>query len=194
MLVTLRAESLPPLSISPVPPILIPSGIGWAKRSILVSGPGEITVTASSSDRRIFRDSDVFVSPQTGPAGPRKLFVAPLPGVFGESTITLRASGGGAEYSTTFPVRVEIGDPHWFRGGPIQINDNAPATPYPSTITVGNFPGILRKVEVTLSAFSHTYPQDVDILLESPSGERVLLLSDAGGGNPVTNLNLRFGT
>ncbi|MEP6809672.1 MAG: choice-of-anchor Q domain-containing protein, partial [Chthoniobacterales bacterium] len=69
-------------------------------------------------------------------------------------------------------------------GAPITINDNAIASPYPSTITVSNPATTTTKIQVLLNNFSHTYPKDVDILLVGPQGQRCMLMSDAGGGNP----------
>ncbi|HKQ98972.1 MAG TPA: hypothetical protein VJV75_13940, partial [Candidatus Polarisedimenticolia bacterium] len=70
--------------------------------------------------------------------------------------------------------------------GAIVINDNAPATPYPSTINVPAGPSnqLISKVRVTLRQISHTFPLDLDILLVGPEGQSVVLMSDAGGGNP----------
>src|SRR5688572_4648205 len=75
--------------------------------------------------------------------------------------------------------------------GPITINDEAKATPYPSTVAVtGVLPPIatvqtngggIQRVTVTLTGVSHGYPDDIDIILESPTGTKVMLMSDAGG-------------
>ena len=66
--------------------------------------------------------------------------------------------------------------------------------PYPSTITVANLSGAITDVSVTLSNLSHTFPDDLDILLVGPGGQRVLLMSDAGGQNPIVDppVTLRF--
>jgi hypothetical protein len=40
---------------------------------------------------------------------------------------------------------------------PITINDNAAATPYPSTITVTGLSGVINKVTVTLTNINHTF-------------------------------------
>ena len=75
------------------------------------------------------------------------------------------------------------------------------ATPYPSTITVPvgiepeGFPAGSRitDVGVIFSEFSHTFPDDVDMLLVGPSGESTILMSDAGGGQPgIENASLTF--
>jgi uncharacterized repeat protein (TIGR01451 family) len=79
---------------------------------------------------------------------------------------------------------------------PITINSEGAATPYPSTINVVGMGGTVTKVSVTLTNLSHQYPLDVDILLVSPDGERVMLMSDAGGTaaqpNPISNVTLMF--
>jgi len=75
---------------------------------------------------------------------------------------------------------------------PITINDNVPATPYPSTNVVSGMVGNVTKVTVTWSNISHTYPADLDILLVGPGGQNVMLLSSAGGGGDLTNAVLTF--
>ncbi|HEY6166600.1 MAG TPA: Calx-beta domain-containing protein, partial [Verrucomicrobiae bacterium] len=78
----------------------------------------------------------------------------------------------------------------------ITINDNSPASPYPSSILVSGVAGSVSKVTVTLSNLSHTFPADVDVLLVSPTGQRVIVMSDAGSSstspNPVNNVTLTF--
>lgn len=67
----------------------------------------------------------------------------------------------------------------------ITINDNTSASPYPSAIDVANMGGTITRLTVTLTNFVHSYPDDVDVLLVGPSGERVTLISDAGGAVAV---------
>ena len=40
--------------------------------------------------------------------------------------------------------------------------------------------GTITRVTATLTDLSHGYPDDVDVMLVSPGGQSVLLLSDAG--------------
>lgn len=76
--------------------------------------------------------------------------------------------------------------------GRITIFDNNVATPYPAPILVECLPGPIRHLSVTLQGLSHNYPDDVDVLLAGPTGAAVRLMSDAGGGDNVTNLVLTF--
>lgn len=64
--------------------------------------------------------------------------------------------------------------------------------PYPSTIAVSNLVGQIRGVTVTLNNISHAVPDDLDVLLAGPNNESVLLMSDAGGSNAISNVNLTF--
>jgi subtilisin-like proprotein convertase family protein len=67
----------------------------------------------------------------------------------------------------------------------------APGTPYPSPVTVTG-EGIVTDVNVRISNFTHDFPQDADILLIGPGGQSTLLLSDAGGAAPASNVDLVF--
>jgi subtilisin-like proprotein convertase family protein len=62
----------------------------------------------------------------------------------------------------------------------------APATPYPSAITVAGVTNPITKVTVTLKQISHTFPSDVDVLLVGPTGVKFTLMSDVIGGTDWT--------
>lgn len=66
------------------------------------------------------------------------------------------------------------------------------ATPYPSDINVAALSDPVTKVTARLNNFSHTYPADLDILLVGPTGQKVMLMADAGGGNGINNVTLTF--
>ena len=74
----------------------------------------------------------------------------------------------------------------------ITINDSASpptvASPYPSTITVSGMPDSMSNLRVTIFGLTHTFPDDIDIVLVGPQGQRSILMSDAGGGGDVTLL------
>jgi T5SS/PEP-CTERM-associated repeat protein len=74
----------------------------------------------------------------------------------------------------------------------ITIPSGSPASPYPSTIQVAGMAGVVTWVRVTLFGLAHTFPDDVDILLVSPAGQKVMLMSDAGGGTDIIGNVLFF--
>lgn len=65
-----------------------------------------------------------------------------------------------------------------------------PASPYPSAIVVTDMPASVTKVVVTLRALSHSFPDDLDVLLVGPAGQHVLLMSDVGGSADAVDLTL----
>jgi subtilisin-like proprotein convertase family protein len=80
---------------------------------------------------------------------------------------------------------------------PIAIPNSGNATPFPSTIEASGLGPTLEDVNVYLSGFTHIYPADVDILVQSPSGQSVVLMSDAPNagtacGQDVSELELDF--
>jgi hypothetical protein len=80
---------------------------------------------------------------------------------------------------------------------PILIPSTGPppnqASPYPSTIRVTDLAdATIRDVNVKLRSYSHTFPDDVDVLLVGPirTGKDALIMSDAGGGLDLANVTL----
>src|SRR4029079_6570131 len=69
---------------------------------------------------------------------------------------------------------------------------SGPGSPYPSTITVSGFTNVVSKVTVTLIGVQHNIPDDMDIVLVGPTGEKVMLMSDAGGMTAISGLTLIF--
>lgn len=79
----------------------------------------------------------------------------------------------------------------------------APSDPYPSTISVFGIPDghVVSGLTVTLKGFSHTNPDDVDMLLVGPGGGgavagggglAIMLMSDAGGSADVADVDVTF--
>ena len=110
---------------------------------------------------------------------------------------TLRLQDTGPAGEVTFPIDLGVPSSHSNRTlvnipGTITVPSFGPASPYTNHITVTNVSGLVNKVTVRLHGFSHTWPADVDMILVGPAGQKVVLMSDAGGGNSVANLNLTF--
>ena len=83
----------------------------------------------------------------------------------GTSAATPRLTSRGSVRSV--PSRTPTAD---CSGGAITINDAGTATPYPSTCVVSGLSGSISDVNVQLAGLSHTYPDDIDMLLVSPGG------------------------
>jgi subtilisin-like proprotein convertase family protein len=75
----------------------------------------------------------------------------------------------------------------------IVINQAGPATPYPSNLTVSGLATTGVSVNsVILTGMSHTWGDDIDVLLQSPTGQNVVLMSDVGGTVAVPNATYTF--
>ena len=84
-----------------------------------------------------------------------------------------------------FSVPAVLAQTTFSNATPITINDAGAASPYPSDITVSGL-GSVSKVTLTLSDLSHSFPDDIDMLLVGPAGQRAIVFSDVGGGPDVT--------
>jgi subtilisin-like proprotein convertase family protein len=69
------------------------------------------------------------------------------------------------------------------------------ASPYPSRLGVPCAPRAIQGLRVTLHGLSHTFPDDLDIVLVGPQGQSLVLMSDAGGGgaNRLVGVDIIFG-
>jgi subtilisin-like proprotein convertase family protein len=76
----------------------------------------------------------------------------------------------------------------------ILFNDLSAGSPYPSVINVKCIPGLVSRLRVTLNKIGHSFPDDMDVLLVSPSGQKLKLMSDVGGNraNGVSGVVLTF--
>lgn len=74
----------------------------------------------------------------------------------------------------------------------ITINDLAIATPYPSTIAVSGVATPVTKVTATVNGWSHTFPNDMDILLVGPGAQKVKLDGGAGGSSSISGVVVTF--
>jgi len=74
----------------------------------------------------------------------------------------------------------------------IAIPSDGNAMPYPSTISVSGLGGTIVDVNVTLARFEHDWPDDVDVILVGPSGQKLELMTDVGGSSSVSELTLIF--
>jgi uncharacterized repeat protein (TIGR01451 family) len=143
----------------------------------------------------------------TAPSGPQNYGVLIPGGRSVSRPFTFTAAGtNGSTVSATFALQDGAADlgvvifnyqlgtrtVTFSNTAPIVINDATNATPYPSTISVSGVGGSIAKLTVTMSDLVHGFPDDVDALLVGPAGQNVMLMSDCGGGNFITNVTLNF--
>ena len=103
----------------------------------------------------------------------------------GDITYTITATNSGPD-SVVFTSTVSLTN-----STSIIIPTNGAATPYPSVISVPAL-GSLLDVNVTLVNISHTFPDDIDIILISPDGQNSYLMSDVGFEFDINNVTLTF--
>lgn len=66
------------------------------------------------------------------------------------------------------------------------------ASVYPSSIAVSGIQGAVTKVSLALRGLNHTNPDDLDVLLVGPGGQKLLVMSDCGGSPDINNNTLMF--
>jgi subtilisin-like proprotein convertase family protein len=112
----------------------------------------------------------------------------------GTLTATLALQDGATNLGTVsfnFTTGVLVTNSQSFSNpAPIIIPDSGSAAPYPSTILVSGAPTTIQKVTVSFANMNHTFPGDVDILLVSPTGRKMIIVSDAGNTNDWVNANI----
>ena len=80
----------------------------------------------------------------------------------------------------------------FFSTGVIVIPDSGNATPFPSTISVSGITGVVSAVRLKFNGVTHTFPSDLVILLLAPGGQVAAVMTGAGGGTLMLNVNLVF--
>jgi subtilisin-like proprotein convertase family protein len=92
---------------------------------------------------------------------------------------TVTAAGGSGTQTFSAPAATTI-------------RDNTTATPYPTSINVSGMSGTISKVVVKINGLTHAFARDIDMLLVGPGGQKVMLMSDAGGNLAVSNATVTF--
>lgn len=72
------------------------------------------------------------------------------------------------------------------------IGTQGRASLYPSSLTVTGMTGAVSRVSVEIPSLTHSFPDDLDVLLAGPGGQAVMLMSDAGGGISISGADLTF--
>ncbi len=136
------------------------------------------------------------VTPSGIPAGPAVW--SPIAGLFLDPAATIPYSGTPTDSVWVRPTPAGVytyqvtasglpGPPVWVRNpDSISIPVGGAASLYPSTVSIYSLPVTGARIRsVVLNGVSHTRSSDIDVLLQSPSGQNVMLMSDVGGANAI---------
>jgi len=112
--------------------------------------------------------------------------------VAGGAALAVETTTGGASGETEASfAATKIVKKTFSKSGLISIPNLGQATPYPSEKNVSGFKrGRILDVNLKLKNYSHTFPDDVDIMLVAPKGQRATVMSDVGGSTDVNNITL----
>lgn len=159
-----------------------------------------IKVLVRSLDENIVKTGNIIVSPEVGGLGARTVTFRVEPNIPASATrigLTPVDKNGGSGSRTGVEQFINVASTVSrevrFEGRSGTIAAGGASNPYPLTINVDSLTGNVSKVRVEFLGLHHTYPDDIDMFLMSPGGQKVWLMSDAGGATPVTNLNVVFG-
>jgi subtilisin-like proprotein convertase family protein len=91
------------------------------------------------------------------------------------STIALSSNTTGSVFSST---------------GPSLVMNGGPSSSFPAVCNVSGLTSGASVKRIYINSLTHTNPDDIDMWLESPNGQMVMLMSDVGGSYDVVNANL----
>ncbi len=151
-----------------------------------------LLLSATSSNPTLVPSGNVVFG---GSSSNRTVTVIPATGEVGSATITVTVSDGPLSASDVFNLTVTpalSGTKTYTNAAAITISDVGAGSPYPSLINVTGLGGMISNVTARLINISHTFPDDIDLLLMSPTGQTVLLMSDAGGSSDLNDVTMTF--
>lgn len=174
--------------------ILVSDGLGSGQLSI------DDKIITLTNGVNIAQDSDTFPSPApaapyltppttslnaafggTNPNGTWSLYV-----VDDRLVVAGNINSGWALSITTDGAPTTFANPNY-----IGLNDILePSAPYGSPINVSGLSGVVSNITVTLNGLSHTASNDIDILLVSPNGKAVVIMSDVTSPVPINNATI----
>lgn len=139
---------------------------------------------------------DVFPAPAPVPSA-NTTFAAAFNGIAADGTWSLYAVDDlGLDMGTlgngwTITITTTGGIVTSSNPGVVFLNERwGRAGVYPSPITVSGLTGAIADVNVTLTNANHLNPDDLDIMLVSPAGKRLIIMSDAGGTTDLVGVNI----
>jgi subtilisin-like proprotein convertase family protein len=141
------------------------------------------------------------VFPAPAPAGP---YLTSYPNTFVEGTWDLYvmdtaighrgvvAAGWSFNYPTQYTYTPTVGIPSLIPAG-APATTTGPAATYPIQFNLNAVPAGVKAWSIRVGVtMTHTFPDDLNLVLEAPNGNKVLLMSNAGGSLDITNVSLTF--
>jgi subtilisin-like proprotein convertase family protein len=92
------------------------------------------------------------------------------------------AGGGGTTFCSGTLTDMPAGRP---------ATTSGPFGPYPNAIAVSGV-GTVTDVNIRFMGTNHTFPDDLDIFIEGPTGATAILMSDAGGSVDMVGVDITF--
>ncbi len=192
---TLLAENCPPANSAVDPGETVT--FNFALRNIGALPSTNLVATLQVSGGVAAPSSPKNYGALVGGASATRAFTFTATGICGATlTATLQLQDGASNLGTvSFPFvlgTTSATTTSFTNAGAISIPDSGTASPYPSPRVVSGVTGTVTKVTARLNSLTHTFPADFDVLLTGPAGQKVMLMSAAGGGFPVSNVTLTF--
>jgi len=97
--------------------------------------------------------------------------------------VTGSAQAAEGTFSSASPLTIPAGAPGTTSGN---------ASPYPAAISVTGLGGVITDINVKLENIGHSHPDDLDIVVVSPRGDSVELMSDACDGTDFEDFDWTF--
>jgi hypothetical protein len=170
--------TLPGIAVGPFPFYISDDGLD----------PYNLAVTATSSNTNLVPNANLSVF---NLGSTRALIIIHADGQTGTSTITVNVSNGFNSTNTSFLLTVNpLGNGNYLfaNSSNIMITTAGTIAPYPSTINISGVAGTITNLMVTFHGMSHSDPGHLNVLLVGPGGQAVVLMSDAVGNYPMTDL------
>lgn len=113
--------------------------------------------------------------------------------ISGSATVGSPVSDGdSSNNAVSRTTRVITGNVDLANSTPVSTPLLGLANPYPSSITVSGISSAIHRIRVSLLNLSHSFSDDLDILLVGPDGRATLLMSDCGGEFTINGATLTF--
>lgn len=130
----------------------------------------------------------LFQPTNVGPGDP---FPAPAPSSL--TAATALSAFDGTDPNGTWKLYVvddNINDSGFIsQGWLLTIDTTATSAPYPASLPVSGVVGPITDLDLELHGLTHSYPEDIDMMLVGPGGQRVMVMSDAGE-DPLVSADL----